>query len=404
MAEREMLTLKDITVAGRRVLLRLDLNVEETDVDAIASDHRIQTAVPVIRQLIAAKARIIILVHRGRPQGHDVSLSNEAIGQALEKALQHKVLFVPSIVGETAQHITQKMKDGDIVLLDNLRFDPRESENDADFARELAKLGDVYVNDAFANCHRAHASIDALARLLPAAAGPLLVAEVAALHKAFDKPARPLCAIIGGSKISTKLTLLENIITKVDVLLVGGAMANTFLAAEGINVQKSFYEPDLVPIASTILGKAHTYNCQLVLPYDVVVASSREAETGQAVPVTNIPNGMMVLDIGPATLVRLQSILTECHTVLWNGPVGLFENAAFANGTHSIARLIAERTRAGTMASIAGGGDTVAALNDAGVMPDFSYVSTAGGAFLEYLEGKELPGLAALKAVAQNHK
>lgn len=391
-----MLSLQDVSFAGKRVLLRLDLNIEEQDPTAIAGNHRLQATLPVIRQLSAGGAKIILLVHRGRPTVPDPALSNAAIATALEQALQRPVQFVPSITGAAAEQAVASLHNGDILLLENLRFDPRESTNDATFAAALASLGDLYVNDAFANCHRAHASIEAITHLLPSAAGPLLLAETAALQKAFDAPIRPLCAIIGGAKISTKIALLENIITKVDVLVVGGAMANTFLAAEGINLQQSFYEPDLVPLASVILAKAHSYNCQIVLPYDVMVAESRSASVSTCVPVGHIPPGTMALDIGPATLLRLQTILTDCHTVLWNGPVGLFENPVFANGTVSLARLIASRTSAHQMTSIAGGGDTVAALNAAGVMPDFTYVSTAGGAFLEYLEGKSLPGLAAL--------
>lgn len=396
-----MLTLNDVTFAGKRVLLRLDLNIEEQDPTAIAANYRVQAALPVLRRLISGNAKTILLVHRGRPAGPDAALSNEPIAAALQKALHHPVRFMPCTTGSDAAEAVAAMGTGDVLVLENLRFDPREAANDKTFARELAALGDIYVNDAFANCHRAHASIDAITTLLPSVAGPLLLAETAALQKAFDKPTRPLCAIVGGAKISTKIALLESIIAKVDLLLVGGAMANTFLAAEGINVQKSFYEPDLVPTASAILSKAHTYNCQLMLPYDVIVAPSRDSPSGASVPVMSIPHDTMVLDIGPATLAQLQAALATCRTVLWNGPVGLFENPAFANGTSTIAALVAERTRAGSMISIAGGGDTVAALNHTGVMPDFTYVSTAGGAFLEYLEGRTLPGLAALEAARQ---
>jgi len=388
-------SLNDLDVTHKTVLLRLDLNIEATNIDLIAQDFRIQSSLPVLRNLMERQAKIVILAHRGRPKGIDPALSNEPLATGLQQALGATVTFIPHLLGAPVEAAVTALQPGQIIMLDNLRFDPREEKNDAEFAASLAALGDVYVNDAFASCHRAHASVAALAGLLPHAAGPLLEHEVKVLSAAMGNMARPTAAIIGGSKVSTKLALLGNLIHKMDFMFVGGAMANTFLAAEGIDVQKSLIEPDLVPAASTILATAHSSGCQILLPHDAIVSTSVD-EPGIAMPCLALPKDGMILDIGPATLLRLSTVFAECRTVIWNGPVGLFEKPAFATGTLTIARWIAERTREGTMRSIAGGGDTVAALQMAGVSKDLTYISTAGGAFLEYMEGRQLPGLLAL--------
>jgi phosphoglycerate kinase len=387
--------LDTLPVTKRRVLLRLDLNITTNTIDAIAADYRVQTSLPVLRDLIKREAKIIILCHRGRPEGRDPELSNAVLAKGLQLALGQVVAFVSDITGEAAQKAVDALQPGQILMLENLRFDAGEEANDAAFAAALAHLGDAYVNDAFASCHRAHASIEAIVGLLPHAAGPRLLYEVATLKQTLGTMARPTAAIVGGAKVSTKIALLENLIAKVDVLFVGGAMANTFLAAEGIDVQKSLYEPSFVPLASQILDKAHSYNCQIMLPHDAQVAATPTGSSFIA-PVMNIPPGMSIFDIGPATIMRLSALLRDCRTVIWNGPVGLFEQPAFAAGTNAIAKILTERTRAGYMFSIAGGGDTVAALEAAGYAKGMSYLSTAGGAFLEFLEGKTLPGLAAL--------
>ncbi len=385
----------NLDVAGKRVVLRLDLNIEATDIAAIAVDHRVQTALPVLRYLIEKQARVIVLAHRGRPKGTDPTFSNAPLADALARALNHPIQFVPHVIGAAVTTAVAALSNGAVMMTENLRFDAGEEANDESFARQLAALGDVYINDAFANCHRAHASIDAITRFILHAAGPLLLREVETLGAALGTMARPTAAIIGGAKISTKLALLENLIGKMDMLFVGGAMANTFLVAEGCDVQKSLFEPDLVPAASQILARAHTFNCQIILPNDALAAASPNDEP-IAVPCSIIPPAHMILDIGPATTMRLVSMLADCRTVVWNGPVGLFEKPAFAGGTMAIARALAEHTRRGHMTSIAGGGDTVAALQAAGVADDFSYISTAGGAFLEFMEGRTLPGLVAL--------
>ncbi|MGE3770225.1 MAG: phosphoglycerate kinase, partial [Bdellovibrionales bacterium] len=303
--------------------------------------------------------------------------------------------FEPALLAPRIAPAIRAQTPRDFLLTEILRLDTREAKNDKGFAKALAELGDISVNDCFANSHRAHASMDAITEYLPHAAGPLLVKEVETLGAALHNLARPTAAIIGGSKVSTKLSLIENLLDKIDVLFIGGAMANTFLMAEGIDVQKSLIEPDLIPAASQILAQAHGHNCQLLLPHDAIVAASPDCE-GVAAPCLHIPSGMMILDIGPATVMRLDALIRDCRTVLWNGPVGMFEKPAFAGGTLAIAKLVAERTRSGQMQSIAGGGDTVAAIQQAGVLNDLTYVSTAGGAFLEFLEGKELPGIKAL--------
>ncbi len=383
---------------GKCVLLRADLNVPMAD-GRVSDTTRIERLVPTIVELTEKGAKVVVMSHFGRPRGkRDSELSLEPLAGALGEALGiGAVPFATECIGATAEAAVAGIGDGGVVLLENLRFQPGEEANDLVFAKALAVLGAVYVNDAFSTAHRAHASTVALAYLLPACAGRLMQAEMEALGAALEDPARPVFAIVGGAKVSTKLELLGNLVAKVDLLMIGGAMANTFLHALGRDVGLSLCEPGMAEKALDVLARADSEGCEVALPGDVVVAGEFSAGAEcVTVPVAAVPPDGMILDVGLNTVDALAARLAECRTLLWNGPLGAFEMPPFDIGTNELARAVAVVTRAGGLLSVAGGGDTVAALAHAGVVNDFTYVSTAGGAFLEWMEGKELPGVAAL--------
>jgi phosphoglycerate kinase len=390
-------TLDDLDVEGKRVLVRLDLNVPMKD-GSVTDATRIERQASTVRELAERGARVIVLSHFGRPKGQFVSeMSLAPLAEPLAEALNRPVAFAPDCVGESAEAAVAKLKDGDVVLLENTRFHKGEEKNDSAFAQKLAALGDIYVNDAFSAAHRAHASTEGVAHLLPSAAGRSMARELGHLKKALERPKRPVMAIVGGAKISTKITLLENLLAKVQILVIGGAMANTFLAAKGRRIGKSLIEGDQVETATKILSAAEKAGVQLVLPKDVVVAKEFKAQAEHRIAeVSDVGDDEMILDIGPKTIELLAEQLQNTSTIVWNGPFGAFELPPFDAGTTAAAKLVAENTAAGRLLSVAGGGDTVAALANAGVLDSFSYVSTAGGAFLEWLEGRILPGVAAL--------
>lgn len=393
-------TLDQLDVAGRRVLLRLDLNVPMKD-GRVADPTRIDRSAATVQALLDRDAKVVILSHFGRPDGKTVpAMSLQPIAEALGVSLGgRKVGFAADCIGPVAGKAVAALKPGEALLLENVRFHAGEEKNEPGFAAALAKLGDLYVNDAFSCAHRAHASTEALARLLPAAAGLLMQAELEHLAMALESPQRPVCAIVGGAKISTKLELLGHLVTKVDRLIIGGAMANTFLNALGHDVGKSLCERDMAKAARDVMTRAKAANCQILLPGDAVVAASLQpGEKTTIVPVNKVPKDMMILDAGPIAVARLAHNLSQSRSVVWNGPLGAFEVSPYDVATNMVARHVAALTKLGRIISVAGGGDTVAALAHAGVVDDFSYVSTAGGAFLEWLEGKDLPGVAALKA------
>jgi phosphoglycerate kinase len=391
------LTLDDIEVGSKRVLLRADLNVPVRN-GVVTDTMRIERLAPTIRELASKGARVVVMSHFGRPEhGFDPALSLRPLIEPLSRAVERPVMFAADCIGTEARRVVDGLEPGGVALLENLRFHEGEEANDPTFARELAALGDIYVNDAFSTAHRAHASTEAVARLLPAAAGRLMQAELEALQAALETPKRPVGAIVGGAKVSTKLQLLQFMLAKVQVLIIGGAMANTMLFAQGKNIGRSLVERDMADTARGLLAAAKSASCELVLPVDVKVARVlREGVGTQTVPVDRVPDDCMILDIGPATVELIGSWLERCPTLVWNGPVGAFEVKPFDAGTAAIGRRVAALTRAGKLMSVAGGGDTVAALNQAGVADQLSYVSTAGGAFLEWLEGRELPGIKAL--------
>ncbi len=390
-------TLDDLDVAGQRVLVRLDLNVPMAD-GRVTDATRIERAVPTIRNLADRGARVVLLSHFGRPKGKVVAdMSLGPLTEPLGDALGKPVGFANDCIGDKAGTAVAGLEDGDVLLLENLRFHGGEEANDPAFADALAALGDLYVNDAFSAAHRAHASVVGLAERLPAAAGRLMQEELEALGKALGKPEHPVAAVVGGAKVSTKLDLLANLVGRVDLLAIGGGMANTFLYAQGVEVGASLCEHDMADTARDVLARAKNTGCEIVLPNDAVTAT--EFKTGApstVVDVADVPADAMILDVGPKSAEVLACRLANCRTLVWNGPMGAFELEGFDHGTNRVAQAAAELTRAGTLLSVAGGGDTVAALAHAGVLKDFSYVSTAGGAFLEWLEGKELPGVAAL--------
>ena len=391
-------TLDDIDVAGKRVFLRADLNVPMRDGE-VSDATRISRLAPTITELADKGAIVIVASHFGRPKGEPVpEMSLVPLAGPLSAALGGRnVSFANDCIGGEAQKVVGAAKGGDVVLLENLRFHEGEELNDPDFAAELAKLADIYVNDAFSAAHRSHASTEALAHLLPTAAGRMMQAELDALDSALGSPERPVGAIVGGAKVSTKLDLLGNLVGKVDMLAIGGAMANTFLHALGTDVGKSLCEHDMAGTALEILGLADEAGCEIILPSDAVVAREfAEGAPSDVVPVGAVPDDMMILDIGPGSANGLAAKLSDLKTLVWNGPLGAFEVPPFDAGTVMVARVAADLTRAGALKTVAGGGDTVAALVAADVLDDFSYVSTAGGAFLEWLEGKELPGVKAL--------
>ena len=389
-------TLDDADLSGKRVLVRVDLNVP-TENGRVTDRTRIARILPTIREISDKGGRAVLLAHFGRPKGGpDETNSLKPIAAALAEELGRPVAFVPATVGDIAHSAIGAMKDGDVVLLENTRFHPGEEKNAAEFIEQLAALGDIFVNDAFSAAHRAHASTEGLARRLPAHAGRTMQAELAALARALELPERPVVAVVGGAKVSTKLELLGNLVKRVDVLVIGGGMANTFLAAQGKAVGKSLCEHDLLDTARDILSKAG--DCRIVLPVDAVVASAFKAHApSKTVPVDAIGPDDMILDIGPRSVEAVKAVLESARTLVWNGPFGAFELQPFDAGTVAVAQEAAALTVAGKLVSVAGGGDTVAALNAAGAAEGFTYVSTAGGAFLEWMEGKVLPGVEALR-------
>jgi phosphoglycerate kinase len=390
-------TLDDVDVRGKRVLLRVDLNVPMEN-GKVTDATRIERVAPTITEIADKGGKVILLAHFGRPKGRDPKESLKPVAAAVAEILKRSVGFADDCVGPDAQAAVAAMKPGDIVLLENTRFHKEEEKNEPGFAAALAALGDIYVNDAFSAAHRAHASTEGLAHKLPAYAGRTMQAELVALSKALEAPARPVAAIVGGAKVSTKLDLLGNLVAKVDVLIIGGGMANTFLAAEGKAVGKSLCEHDLADTARAVLAKTKASGCEIVLPVDAVVAQKFEANApSRVVDVDKVGPEDMILDIGPRSIEHVVSVLARVKTLVWNGPFGAFEMEPFDTGTVEVAEAAAELTAAGKLVSVAGGGDTVAALNAANVADRFTYVSTAGGAFLEWMEGKPLPGVEALK-------
>jgi phosphoglycerate kinase len=390
-------TLDQADVRGKRVLVRVDLNVPMTNGD-VSDATRIAAAAVTINEIAEKGGRVILLSHFGRPKGRDPKDSLKRVAAAAAGIIGRPVGFSEDCVGEVAESAIKAMQAGDIVCLENTRFHPGEEKNDKDFIARLASLADIWVNDAFSVAHRAHASTEGLGHALPAFAGRSMQAELDALVKALERPERPLAAVVGGAKVSTKLELLGNLLAKVDVLIIGGAMANTFLAALGKPVGKSLYEKDLVPTAQRIIAQAQTTKRELVLPVDAVVAQKFEANApSRAISVDQVGDADMILDIGPRSIEHVVSVLARVKTLVWNGPFGAFETEPFDTGTVEVAEAAAELTQAGKLVSVAGGGDTVAALNVAGVTERFTYVSTAGGAFLEWLEGKALPGVEVLR-------
>ena len=390
-------TLDHVDVKGKRVLMRVDLNVPVEN-GVVTDATRIERMASAITEIADKDAKVILLSHFGRPKGRDPKNSLKPVAAEVAHILKRPVKFVDDCIGETAERAVAAMKQGDILCLENTRFYPGEEKNDAAFVAALAKLGDIYVNDAFSASHRAHASTEGLAHVLPAYAGRTLQAELEAFEKVLDKPARPLAAIVGGAKISTKLDLLGHLLAKVDVVIIGGAMANTFLMAQGKNVGRSLVEPDLLDTARTIMEQAKAAHREIVLPVDAVVAEKFEANApSRVVDIDKVGKRDMILDIGPRSVQQVVSVLARAKTLVWNGPFGAFEMEPFDDGTIEVAEATAELTDAGKLVSVAGGGDTVAALNVAGVTDRFTYVSTAGGAFLEWLEGKPLPGVEVLR-------
>jgi phosphoglycerate kinase len=392
-------TLDDIAANGKRVLLRVDLNVP-MDNGRVADVTRIERIAPTITEIADKGGKVILLSHFGRPKGRNPKDSLKPVAAAIADIIGRPVGFAEDCIGEAAEAAVNAMKPGDILCLENTRFHAGEEKNDPAFAAALASLGDLWVNDAFSAAHRAHASTEGLGQHLLAYAGRSMQAELDALQKALEAPQRPVAAIVGGAKISTKLDLLGNLIAKVDVLIIGGAMANTFLAAQGKSVGKSLCEHELAGTAREILAKAKAGNCEIVLPVDTVVAQKFAAHApSRVVDVDGVGAEDMILDIGPRSAEHVVSVLARVKTLVWNGPFGAFEMPPFDNGTVTVAEAAAKLTQAGKLVSVAGGGDTVAALNAAGVTGRFTYVSTAGGAFLEWMEGKALPGVEILHVI-----
>jgi phosphoglycerate kinase len=391
-------TLDQVDVKGKRVLLRVDLNVPMEN-GRVTDATRLERVAPTITEISDKGGKVILLAHFGRPKGRDPKESLQPVAKELSDIIKRPVAFADDCISETAEKAVAAMKDGDILCLENTRFHKEEEKNDPAFVAALAKLGDIYVNDAFSAAHRAHASTEGLGHQLPAYAGRTMQAELEALSKALEAPKKPVIAIIGGAKVSTKLDLLENLVSKVDALVIGGGMANTFLHAQGVPIGKSLAERDLADTARRILAAAEANNCAIILPVDAVVAFHFEANTpSHAYGLDAIPEDGMILDIGPQSIKRVQAAIDDAKTLVWNGPLGAFELHPFDKGTVAAARYAAERTKAGKLVSVAGGGDTVAALNQARAADDFTYVSTAGGAFLEWMEGKPLPGVEVLRA------
>ncbi|CEJ85123.1 phosphoglycerate kinase [Hyphomicrobium sp. GJ21] len=389
-------TTDGIDVAGKRVIVRADLNVPIKN-GKVTDATRLERVVPGLKALSDRGAKVIVISHFGRPKGVDPELSLRPVAQTLQYLLGRPVKFGEDSIGAAAEAAVQSLSNGDIAVLENLRFHKGEEKNDPEFASALAKLGDVFVGDAFSCAHRAHASTEGITHHLPSYAGPLLMEEINALRTALEKPQRPTAALVGGAKVSTKIPVLTNLVAKVDKLIIGGGMANTFLQAAGTNVGKSLAEPEFAETAREILAKAKEKGCEIILPVDVVIAREfKEGAASEVVAIDDVPADAMILDVGPKSVAHVTDMLTGTKTLLWNGPMGAFEIAPFGEGTFAVARAAASLTKAGKLVSVAGGGDTVAALNAANVTDEFTYVSTAGGAFLEWLEGRELPGIAAL--------
>ncbi len=393
-------TIDGIDVANKRVLLRADLNVPVRD-GRITDLTRIERLSPTIRELAQAGARVIVVSHFDRPGGQRVeAMSLRPVSAALRDVLKLDVFFADDCLGPVAEEAVARLESGQVLVLENTRFHAGEEENDPEMARQLAGLADIYVNDAFSAAHRAHASTEGVAKHLPSHAGRLMQRELEALSAALDHPERPVGAIVGGAKVSTKLALLGNMMGRVDVLVIGGAMANTFLAAQGVQVGRSLQEPDMHETAREILAQARAGGCEIVLPVDAVTATEFRADAPtRIVDIGAVPPDSMILDVGPRTVALLRERLPALRTLVWNGPLGAFETKPFDAATMALAHAVAEATQAGHLRSVAGGGDTVAALRQAGVLDQMSYVSSAGGAFLEWLEGKILPGILALQSL-----
>jgi phosphoglycerate kinase len=390
-------TLDRVDVKGKRILMRVDLNVPVEN-GVVTDSTRIERVAPAITEIADKGAKVILLSHFGRPKGRDPTQSLKPVAAEVARIIKRPIKFADDCIGEPAEQAVAAMKPGEILCLENTRFHPGEEKNDPVFVAELAKLGDIWVNDAFSAAHRAHASTEGLGHKLPAYAGRTMQAELEALAKALENPQRPLVAIVGGAKISTKLDLLGNLLDKVNALIIGGAMANTFLLAQGKNVGKSLVETDLVSTARKIMDKAKAGKREIILPVDVVVAEKFEAHaSSRVVDAGKVGVTDMILDIGPRSIEQVISVLARAKTLVWNGPFGAFEMEPFDNGTAEVAEAVAELTAAGKLVSVAGGGDTVAALNVAGVADRLTYVSAAGGAFFEWLEGKRLPGVEVLR-------
>jgi phosphoglycerate kinase len=392
-------TLDSADLKGKRVLTRVDLNVPMEN-GKVSDATRIDRILPTLREISGKGGKVILLAHFGRPKnGPDAANSLKPVAAAVSQHLGKPVAFAADCVGQAAQDAIAKMADGDVLLLENTRFHKGEEKNDPELVTQMAALGDLYVNDAFSAAHRAHASTEGLAKKLPAYAGRTMQAEIEALSKALEKPSRPVGAVVGGAKVSSKLELLGNLTKKVDFLIIGGGMANTFLAAQGKKVGKSLCEHDMLDTAREILKTAAENKCQIVLPTDAVVASEFKAHApSRVVSVDHVGEAEMILDAGPRSVAEVEAVLTAIKTLVWNGPFGAFELEPFDAATNAVAKVAARLTQEGKLLSVAGGGDTVSALNHAGVAEQFTYVSTAGGAFLEWLEGKVLPGVEALRA------
>jgi phosphoglycerate kinase len=403
-----MTTFKNIkslgAIAGKRVLLRADLNVPMSVDDEgnrqVTDDTRIRSVIPTIKALAEAGARVLVISHFGRPKGQrNPDMSLEPLGQPLANHTQLPVSYIDDCIGEEVNEVIDAMEGGSVLLLENLRFYAEETDNDADFAKALAENADYYVNDAFSCCHRAHASTVGIANILPSAAGLALEKELIALEGAIGKPVHPVAALVGGAKVSTKLDVLTNLVTKVDHLIIGGGMANTFLAAQGVDVGASLCEHDLTDTANGILENAANSGCKIHLPDDVVVAKEFAANADNRTTSSDeVASDEMILDVGPSSAASVANALENCKTLIWNGPMGAFEIDPFDAATVTVAKAAGALTENGTLISVAGGGDTVAALNHAGIADQFSHISTAGGAFLEWMEGKELPGVKVLLA------
>jgi len=390
-------TLNDMDVAGKRVFVRVDFNVPFQD-GRISDATRLERALPTIRELSEKRAKVILLSHFGRPKGEvNLAMSLAPVAPVLGGLLGKLVTFAPDCIGEVAKEAISKLNDGDILLLENTRFHAGEEKNDLEFSKALAANGDIYINDAFSAAHRAHGSTEGIAHILPSGVGRAMERELDYLASALANPVRPLMAVVGGAKVSTKIELLLNLIAKTQFLVVGGGMANTFLFAKGISVGKSLCEPDLADTAREIMGQASENGCEIILPTDGVVATEFRANAPhRVVSIEDIPDDQMVLDLGPDSVDLIASKMEVCRTIVWNGPLGAFEITPFDTATVEAARFAARCIKSDGLVVVAGGGDTVAALNHAKVADDFTYISTAGGAFLEWLEGKDLPGVKAL--------